>query len=167
MYFCDKSNLYVYNIFQKQHSLLHIFAWLIFFSSGVSGVEADEVSVMEGDSVTLHTNVTTAQEEEIMWYFNKTQIAEITGDQSKICTDEQCKERFRDRLKVDHQTGSLTITNITITDSGEYDLQIRSSDNEKTFNVTVDGERANLSLYILIRVRSVQMISVERDSETD
>ncbi|XP_016119315.1 junctional adhesion molecule A-like, partial [Sinocyclocheilus grahami] len=115
---------------------------LFFLHNGVSGVEADEVSVMEGDSVTLHTNVTTAQEEEIMWYFNKTQIAEITGDQSKICTDEQCKERFRDRLKVDHQTGSLTITNITITDSGEYDLQIRSSDNEKTFNVTVDGVSA-------------------------
>ncbi|CAM4659809.1 unnamed protein product [Leuciscus chuanchicus] len=99
---------------------------------GVSGVGTDEVSVsvMEGDSVTLNTNVKTNQQEKIIWYFNGTRIVRITGDQSKICTDVQCNEgneRFRDRLKLDHQTGSLTITNITNTDSGLYKLNIISS----------------------------------------
>ncbi|KTG30893.1 hypothetical protein cypCar_00037562 [Cyprinus carpio] len=89
---------------------------------GASGVDTDimSVSVMEGDSVTLHTGVETNQQDRIRWYFNYTRIAQITGDLSLICTDVQCNEdteRFRDRLKLDHQTGSLTIMNAKTTDS--------------------------------------------------
>ncbi|CAM4660370.1 unnamed protein product [Leuciscus chuanchicus] len=119
------------------------------FDHGVSGVGTDgvAVSVMEGDSVTLYTDVETNQQEKIRWYFNDTRIAQISGDLSKICTDVQCEnsdERFRDRLKLDHQTGSLTITNITDTDAGVYQLKIisSSSDSEKIYNVTVHGVSA-------------------------
>ncbi|ROL55102.1 hypothetical protein DPX16_0797 [Anabarilius grahami] len=99
---------------------------------------------MQGDSVTLHTGVQTNQQEEIKWYFSNTRIAQISGDLSLICTDVQCNngtERFRDRLKLDHQTGSLTIMNISNTDYGEYKLKIfsSSSDSEKIFSVTVSG----------------------------
>ncbi|XDV23506.1 hypothetical protein PO909_028064, partial [Leuciscus waleckii] len=116
--------------------------------SGVSGVDTDResVSVMEGDSVTLNTGVQTNQQDEILWYLNDIRIAKINRDQSKICTDVQCNEgneRFRDRLKLDHQTGSLTITNITNTDSGEYKLHIISnSHSEMIFSVTVHGVSA-------------------------
>ncbi|XP_043078797.1 uncharacterized protein LOC122327470 [Puntigrus tetrazona] len=119
---------------------------LILFSPdrGVSGVS---VSLKDGDSVTLHTGVETKHQEDIKWYFKNTRIAQISGDLSFICTDVQCyagTERFRDRLKLDHQTGSLTITNITNTDSGEYKLKIiiRSSDSEKVFNVSVTNVSA-------------------------
>ncbi|XP_042605287.1 uncharacterized protein LOC109066867 isoform X2 [Cyprinus carpio] len=107
---------------------------------GSSGVGADDVSVsvMERDSVTLHTGVKTNQQEEVAWYFNDTRIARITEDQSKICTDDECKERFRDRLKLDHQTGSLTIRDIRTTDSGKYRLVIISSGSEKIFRVAVN-----------------------------
>ncbi|ROL50890.1 hypothetical protein DPX16_0022 [Anabarilius grahami] len=109
---------------------------------GVSGVDKDEVSVMEGDSVTLNTGVKTNQQEKIKWYFNDTRIAQITGDLSKICTDVQCNEgteRFRDRLKLDKRTGSLTIMNIRTSDAGLYKLQIISSRISiiKRFSVTV------------------------------
>ncbi|CAM4660282.1 unnamed protein product [Leuciscus chuanchicus] len=115
--------------------------------TGASCVGSDKVSVsvMEGDSVTLNTGVQTNQQEEITWYYNDTQIAQINGDLSYICTDVQCNEdteRFRDRLKLDHQTGSLTITNTRNTDSGEYKLKIIISNSEKTFNVFVTGVSA-------------------------
>ncbi|XP_050959023.1 uncharacterized protein LOC127160428 [Labeo rohita] len=108
-----------------------------FFSSGAFSVDTDEVSVMEGDSVTLHTKVQIKQIDRIMWYFNGVRVAQIIWYQSKICTDAECPERFRDRLKLDHETGSLTITNINTTDSGVYHLQITNRYSEKVFDVHV------------------------------
>ncbi len=120
-------------------------------SSGPSDVAADEVSVSvkEGDSVTLQPDVKTNQQDRIRWYFNDTRVAQMNGDFSITCTDVQCNEGneiFRGRLKLDHQTGSLTITNTRTTDSGLYRLQISSRNNsnneniEEIFSVTVQSE---------------------------
>ncbi len=102
------------------------------------------MSVMEGHSYTLQTGVKTKEQETIRWYFNDICIAQITGDLRYICTDVQCNggnERFRGRLKLDHQTGSLTITNIRTTDTGDYELKINSSRfSENTFMISVYGE---------------------------
>ncbi|KAL0149419.1 hypothetical protein M9458_055207, partial [Cirrhinus mrigala] len=103
------------------------------------GSDVVPLSVIEGDSVTLYTGLIKSQQERMKWYFHVDRIAEITGDQSKICTDEQCKERFGDRLKLDNQTGSLTITNIRITDTGLYKLLLNSHNTEIIFGVSVSG----------------------------
>ncbi len=118
-----------------------IYNSLFISSSGASGVEA-EVLVMEGDSVSLHTGVKMNHRDRIRWYYNDIRIAQITGNQIKICTDDLCAERFRDRLELDHQTGSLTIRNTRTTDSGLYHLHIISSSSfsEKIFSVTVQGD---------------------------
>jgi len=109
-------------------------------------VDTEAVSVMEGGSVILNTGVQTNQQKQITWYYNGICIALITGDLRKISTDAQCKsgkERFRNRLKLDRQTGSLNILNIRNTHSGDYTLEIirRSSRvTEKIFRVSVRGE---------------------------
>ncbi|CAM4659724.1 unnamed protein product [Leuciscus chuanchicus] len=114
---------------------------LCLLAHGVSSVDRVSVSVMEGDSVTLNTGVLTNQQKDIKWYFNDTRIAQITGDLNQTCTDVQCNEgteRFRDRLKLDHQTGSLTITNTTNTHSGVYILEIINTGktSENIFNIS-------------------------------
>ncbi|XP_016113903.1 uncharacterized protein [Sinocyclocheilus grahami] len=123
---------------------LLVFAPAWAFQLGALGFYTDRVPVfvMLEDSVTLNTNVKTNQQEKIKWFFNHTRIAQISDYLSKTCTDVQCNEgteRFKDRLKLDHQTGSLTITNIRTTDPGLYKLQIISSNSisEKIFSITI------------------------------
>ncbi len=99
------------------------------------------VSVLEGDSVTLKIIVTETQTL-IKWKFgtNRNLLARIKGNTSNIFDGPD--DRFRDRLKLDHQTGSLTITDTRTTDSGLYEADISrsSSDDKHRFNVTVYGE---------------------------
>ncbi len=112
-------------------------------SAGVFGADEDEVksvSVMEGDSVTLHTNLTQIQKiNRIQWRFGDPVIAQIDGNDISYPSD---TERFRDRLQLD-QTGSLTIKNMKTKHSGLYKLLIRHSAGTENmiFNVTVYGEK--------------------------
>ncbi|XP_056614141.1 uncharacterized protein LOC130429537 isoform X1 [Triplophysa dalaica] len=109
---------------------------------GVFGVGSDEVksvSVMEADNVTLHTDLTNIQtDDQILWQcVNRgTRIAQIYKKHMDMFDS---KVLFGDRLKLDSQTGSLTITKIRITDTGLYKLQIISDtgNSYKRFNVTV------------------------------
>ncbi|XP_052394832.1 SLAM family member 9 isoform X1 [Carassius gibelio] len=117
---------------------------IVFFCSCcwcLIGVFGDSVSVMEGDSVTLHTGLTEIREDEdILWKFgaNKSQIAKIKKKKQIFFTYNDTDERFRDRLKLDDQTGSLTITNISTEHSGDYELEISGAKkSSKTFSVSV------------------------------
>uniref|UniRef100_A0A9J7X4F2 Immunoglobulin domain-containing protein n=1 Tax=Cyprinus carpio carpio TaxID=630221 RepID=A0A9J7X4F2_CYPCA len=139
-----KSLLFFENLGKMKLNEVFISLLLLFWCLLDHGVFGESVSAVEGESVTLHTDVKTNQQEKIRWYYKDTCIAQITGDLTKICTDVQCNEgteRFRDRLKLDHQTGSLTIMNTRTTDSGLYYLKIISSTSisEKIFNVTIHG----------------------------
>uniref|UniRef100_A0A8C1LNY0 Ig-like domain-containing protein n=1 Tax=Cyprinus carpio TaxID=7962 RepID=A0A8C1LNY0_CYPCA len=101
--------------------------------------EVKPVSVMEGESVTLHTDVAELKkDDEIEWRFNGTRIAKAN------IPEYENDERFRDRLKLD-QTGSLTITNTRTTDSGDYKLSIiaGTKDITKRFSVIVHAVTAS------------------------
>ncbi|NP_001373786.1 immunoglobulin domain-containing protein isoform X1 [Danio rerio] len=93
---------------------------------------------MEGDSVTLHTDVTEVQKYFlIQWMFGNSRIAEASKLTQTNSTYDGPDGRFRDRLYLD-EIGSLTITKTRITDSGLYKLTlIRSQTSYRSFNVTV------------------------------
>ncbi len=100
--------------------------------------------MMEGDSVTLKTNVTEVQQaDDILWEFGaeKSLIAKIKKQQQIFSTFDGPDGRFRDRLKLDNQTGSLTITKITTQHAGLYKLEITGEKlSSHIFSVSVDGE---------------------------
>lgn len=133
--------------------------------------------VMEGDSVTLESDVTKQGRDKMLWYFNDTLIALINGDPNKSCVYHGEGEIFKGRLEVDFDTGSLTITNIRPEHTGRYEANfIRSKssgtsqslnrigkcdptkitrkmvnigDTVKTFSVSISGEP--VSSYIIIQ----------------
>ncbi|XP_056614419.1 uncharacterized protein LOC130429720 isoform X2 [Triplophysa dalaica] len=122
---------------------------LLFFILLLKGVfgdpgEVKSVSVMEGENVTLNTHLTELRRDDlIVWTFGaqKSRIAQINQASNIICTDVQCEgadEGFRDRLKLDNQTGSLTITDIRTKHSGLYTIKnYRTEDLSKSFKVMV------------------------------
>ncbi|XP_051977918.1 SLAM family member 5-like [Xyrauchen texanus] len=111
--------------------------WSLF---GVFGVETDvSVSVMEGDSVTLKNDDTQILRDDlIMWKFGQILIAEINRNNKIKLFEKAADGRYRGRIQLDNQTGSLIITNIRTTDSGQYKLTTTSKETRlKIFTLTV------------------------------
>ncbi len=104
---------------------------------------SESVSVMERDSVTLHTDLTEIRDDDdILWKYgdDNSLLAQINRENQISSTyDDVLDGKFRDRLKLDNQTGSLTITNIRTEHTGVYKLDIISV-KSKTFSVSVYGE---------------------------
>uniref|UniRef100_A0A671PV31 Ig-like domain-containing protein n=1 Tax=Sinocyclocheilus anshuiensis TaxID=1608454 RepID=A0A671PV31_9TELE len=99
-----------------------------------------EISVLEGDSVTLNSGRTEIMDEDdvIQWLTETENSPDgelIVVADSMTVYDDVLDGRFRDRLKLNKQTGSPTITNITTEDSGDYGLIINNV--FKSFNVTI------------------------------
>ncbi|XDV24094.1 hypothetical protein PO909_028360, partial [Leuciscus waleckii] len=111
-------------------------------SPGVfAGTDAvKSVSVMEGDSVSLNSDLTEMKDGDLIyWRFGdeNTLIAEINVlDDSMTVYDDVPDGRFRDRLKPDDQTGSLTITNTTTEHTGVYQVEVKNRVS-KSFSLTV------------------------------
>ncbi|XP_052394829.1 natural killer cell receptor 2B4 isoform X2 [Carassius gibelio] len=106
---------------------------------GVFGAETQ--SVMEGDSVTLNSDLTEICADDVSWSYrdtNSIKLAKINRQAKTSFISDVPDERFRDRLKLDDQTGSLTITNISTEHTGVYQLEIDGAKLiSKTFSVSV------------------------------
>ncbi|XP_056614414.1 natural killer cell receptor 2B4-like [Triplophysa dalaica] len=142
-------------------------ALCLWLARGVFGVGADEVksvSVMEGDSVTLHTDLTHIQTDiQILWTFKlNTRLAEIIKREQMNTLSVSKDVIFRDHLQMNNQTGSLTITDIKTEHTGLYQLQIISDKISFTsFTVIV---HARLPVPVIIRNSSQCSSSSERSS---
>ncbi|KAA0711783.1 hypothetical protein E1301_Tti019098 [Triplophysa tibetana] len=110
--------------------------------NGVGFGDSDEVksvSAMEGESVTLDTDIVKQTDDLIVWTYgpNKTIVAIINGKASSFRLSED--ERFRLGVNLNKQTGDLTISDVRTNHSGLYSLKISSNSTPsyKNFNLTV------------------------------
>ncbi|CAM4659515.1 unnamed protein product [Leuciscus chuanchicus] len=114
---------------------------------GVFGTEC--LSVMEGDPVTLNIDLTEIQRDEVIMLkfgLKDALIAELKRGENQI-TLIHVNERFRDRLKLDEKTGSLTINNTRTTDSGLY--KVTSMNKETQLNMLNITVYAHLSVPVI------------------
>ncbi|XP_073699685.1 uncharacterized protein [Garra rufa] len=125
--------------------MLHVFVLFCLCWWRLIGVFGEPVAVTVGDSVTvtLHTDaIQICEDDDILWKFGveKSQIAKIRKRKKIYSTYDGPNGIFRNRLKLDNQTGSLTITNITTEHAGVYQLEIAGAKkSSKTFSVSVDA----------------------------
>ncbi|XDV24105.1 hypothetical protein PO909_028370, partial [Leuciscus waleckii] len=119
--------------------MVHLF--ILCYMWHIAGVFGDSVSVMEGDLVTLNSDLTEIHEDkDILWKYGaeKSLIAQISRTAGIFSTFDVPDGRFRDRLKLDDQTGSLTITNTRTEHTGDNKIEIRGGKrSSKTFSVSV------------------------------
>ncbi|KAK7126550.1 hypothetical protein R3I94_017897 [Phoxinus phoxinus] len=117
------------------------------------------VSVTEGESVTLNTDAKIHKYAMMLWRFGDKGVilAKIDIETNTISLNDT-DGRFGDRLQLDHQTGSLTINNTRITDSGLYELQIRDCESSQRFLLSVTdpglspGDIAGIFFGVLVLV---------------
>ncbi|XP_056614103.1 natural killer cell receptor 2B4-like [Triplophysa dalaica] len=121
--------------------------------NGVFGDEVKSVSVMEGHSVTLHTDTQLHKHDVIVWKFGVQSPDEIIAKLNKEANKTSfIIERLKNHVEIDDQTGSLIITNITTQHTGLYQLDIIGKTvQNKHFSVTV---YAGLSVPVISRVSS-------------
>ncbi|XP_050958686.1 lymphocyte function-associated antigen 3-like isoform X2 [Labeo rohita] len=117
------------------HALIFFCLWHL-----IDGVKI--VSVTEGDSVTLHADVNDTEiprrfTNHIEWRWLQPENTHITLWRKKETYHIRYHydKRFKGRLQINNQTGSLTIRNIRTTDSGLY--QMYSPPRRESFSVTV------------------------------
>ncbi|XP_050959734.1 uncharacterized protein LOC127161124 isoform X2 [Labeo rohita] len=142
-----------------------LFCLGVLILSAAFGGDTDEmksVSVMEGDSVTLHSDVKVQIDDLILWMFGPqgTRIAEIY---KQVIYMFNSNVKFGYRLQLDNKTGSLTIRNIRTEHTGLYKLQIfnKRETSYKRFNVTV---YARLPVTVITRDSSQCSSSFERST---
>ncbi|XP_059426071.1 uncharacterized protein LOC132160320 [Carassius carassius] len=110
----------------RSDTVIILFAFLIFGMLCHTDAVMS-VSVLEGDPHFLSTDVCKQQHDTMRWYFNDILIALINNPITS-CLYDGPDGRFRDRLEVDYETGSLNITNITTQHTGRYEAEIIRSE---------------------------------------
>ncbi|KAI7790977.1 hypothetical protein IRJ41_006156 [Triplophysa rosa] len=104
----------------------------------LNSVFGESVSVLEGNPVCLHTNVTDMQKVYLIWSYRSSIIAKLDAATQEISLYDVDEGIFEDRLQLDNRTGSLTINDIRTKHSGLYQLKIISHQTlTKTFSLTV------------------------------
>lgn len=102
------------------------------------------LSAMKGSSETLHTETELQKHDLILWRFGAegSLIAKADTEDNHTSYYDGDDGRFKGRLEMDSETGSLTITDLETEHTGEFRLKIISDRGIlfKRFTVSVSGE---------------------------
>ncbi|KAI1887606.1 hypothetical protein AGOR_G00192050 [Albula goreensis] len=105
----------------------HIWTTLLFLLSDLLCAVKSELRTLketEGNTVTLNPHLTQEKRDsDILWLFRHESSDTVIAVRFKGQIETDYIDRFRDRLQLDRQTGSLTISNLTTSDSGVYHIQ--------------------------------------------
>lgn len=154
----NHSGLYEAELTYKDKTIRKLFNVTVIGVFDLHSYQLKSVSVMEGTSVQLKTNVTVKKNDLMLWKFGNapkqcsynsihhypclsdlTDIAKLDRETQEISLDSGENQLFTDNLSLDKQTGDLTIRNTRTQHTGYYVLQI-SGNNEnryRGFSVTV------------------------------
>ncbi|XP_065099451.1 uncharacterized protein [Paramisgurnus dabryanus] len=149
MFFLGVVRQQVLDAYKMRSIIFCAIVLLIAVTGGVTD-KIESVSLYEGDSVTLHTDIKLQRDDVIEWRFGdqKYLIARIkrVANLLKIF-DDVLDGRFRDRLQLNDQTGDLTITDITTQHTGNYIMDIHGVKfTTKTFNISVSGDKVKTEM---------------------
>lgn len=102
---------------------------------------------LEGNNVTLITGITGQLEsgDQVLWMYGpvypEIKILQVYVGKPRKPSAVQTPVKFRGRLQLDEQSGSLTISNLSVNDTGVYKLQVINSHlSSYTFNVDIYGK---------------------------
>ncbi|KAK7930073.1 hypothetical protein WMY93_006468 [Mugilogobius chulae] len=111
---------------------------LVLCSCVLAKSEVEVIHAKAGSTVTFKSKPSADQKEQVLWTFGASKpvhrIAKISSSKVHILAFAQ----FEGRLHVDNETGDLTVSDLTVNDTGVYQLQrIHSHISEQFFNLTV------------------------------
>ncbi|XP_035516523.1 hepatocyte cell adhesion molecule-like [Morone saxatilis] len=113
--------------------------------------EKEAVKAREGAFVTLKTGETTRHSNaQVVWTFGPEEPNVRIAYAKEREVKDDYDEHFRDRLQLDEQTGSLTITQLRINDSGVYMFQSISNN--------ILSQRFHLKVYSSVSSPSIKLI---------
>ncbi|XP_055074530.2 uncharacterized protein [Misgurnus anguillicaudatus] len=120
------------------YSIMENLLLFFIFSLSLNAVFGEEVSVLEGNVVSFKTGLTDMRKVYLIWLYRGAIIAKINeGDINLYDTDDGI---FEDRLQLDNQTGSLTISDIRTKHAGLYQQKIITNETLiKAFSLTVQN----------------------------
>ncbi|XDV46518.1 hypothetical protein PO909_014403 [Leuciscus waleckii] len=141
---------------------IRMWIFIVFFISvkGLVNGEWDK-TVIEGDVLTLHAEERPKKDTETVWFFNRGHFTTRIAQMNKG-TVTYFEQGLSGRLHLDQENGSLTIRNISTSDSGFYKVSL-------TMKLYISETKYNVNVYAPVSVPAIEcksLVIVDQSSGT-
>ncbi|KAG1926740.1 CD48 antigen-like [Pimephales promelas] len=141
---------------------IRMWIFVVFFI-GVKGLVNGEwvKTVMEGDFLTLHTEAEPEKDSEAVWFFKGEHLTTRVAQMNKG-TVTYFEQGLSGRLHLDQESGSLTIWNISTSDSGLYKVTL-------TMKLYISEMKFKVNVYAPVSEPAIEctsLVTVDQSSGT-